>query len=152
MNLVVSSILEYGREDSLKLTIWCLFQPLSFPYLQIWQFLRWTDYFTPYRIIISFDPALFIHFLALDGAAFASRMPANKMTQQEIEFFPDVAHGSQSAMLEFLYIRNRLLQMWINNPGSELTAEKAQNTVVLPQSGQDRVYMWERGERGREGE
>lgn len=84
----------------------------------------------------SFDP----HFLstALDGAAFASRMPANKMTQQEIEFFPDVAHGSQSAMLEFLYIRNRLLQMWINNPGSELTAEKAQNTVVLPQSGKGR--------------
>ena len=72
----------------------------------------------------------------MDGAAFASRMPANKMTQQETEFFPDVAHGSQSAMLEFLYIRNRLLQMWINNPGSELTAEKAQNTVVLPQSGE----------------
>lgn len=73
--------------------------------------------------------------IALDGAAFASRMPANKMTQQEMEFFPDVAHGSQSAMLEFLYIRNRLLQMWINNCNSELTAEKAQNTVVLPQSG-----------------
>ena len=72
---------------------------------------------------------------ALDGAAFASRMPANKMTQQEMEFFPDVAHGSQSAMLEFLYIRNRLLQMWINNCNSELTAEKAQSTVVLPQSG-----------------
>jgi lysine-specific histone demethylase 1 len=68
-------------------------------------------------------------------------MPANKMTQQEAEFFPDVAHGSQSAMLEFLYIRNRLLQMWINNPGSELTAEKAQNTVVLPQSGQGRAYV-----------
>ena len=79
-------------------------------------------------------------------------MPANKMTQQEIEFFPDVAHGSQSAMLEFLYIRNRLLQMWINNPGSELTAEKAQNTVVLPQSGQDGgVCTREReGERGGE--
>ena len=79
-------------------------------------------------------------------------MPANKMTQQETEFFPDVAHGSQSAMLEFLYIRNRLLQMWINNPGSELTAEKAQNTVVLPQSGERKREKGKEIERKQKGD
>ena len=71
----------------------------------------------------------------LDGAAFSSRMPANRVTQCEGEFFPDVAHGSQSATMEFLFIRNKLLQTWLADPLTELTAEKAQNTVLLPQSG-----------------
>ena len=74
-------------------------------------------------------------YTGLDGAAFASRMPANKLTQQESEFFPDIAHGSQSAIMEFLFIRNKLLHTWLGDPTSELTAEKAQNTVLLPQSG-----------------
>lgn len=72
----------------------------------------------------------------LEGAAFASRMPANKMTQQEAEFFPDIAHGSQPAVMEFLLIRNRLLQAWLADPTSQLTAERAQGLVQLPQSGQ----------------
>ena len=62
-------------------------------------------------------------------------MPANKITQQESEFFPDIAHGSQSALMEFLFIRNKLLQTWVSEPTTELTAEKAQNIVILPQSG-----------------
>lgn len=75
-------------------------------------------------------------YTGLEGAAFASRMPANKMTQQEIEFFPDIAHGSQPAMMEFLLIRNRLLQAWLSDSTSQLTAERAQGLVQLPQSGQ----------------
>lgn len=63
-------------------------------------------------------------------------MPANKMTQQEVEFFPDVAHGSQPALMEFLLIRNRLLQAWLADPTAQLTTEKAQSLVQLPQSGQ----------------
>ena len=71
----------------------------------------------------------------LDGAAFASRMPANKLTQMEAEIFTDVAHGSQSAIMEFLFIRNKLLHAWLADPANELTAEKAQAAVVLPQAG-----------------
>ena len=71
----------------------------------------------------------------LEGAAFASRMPASKMTQQEMEFFPDIAHGSQPAVMEFLLIRNRLLQAWLADPTTQLTTEKAQGLVQLPQSG-----------------
>ena len=62
-------------------------------------------------------------------------MPANKMTQQECEFFYDIARGSQSAMLEFLFIKNKLLATWLADPTQELTAEKAQSTVLLPQAG-----------------
>ena len=75
-------------------------------------------------------------YTGLEGAAFASRMPANRMTQQETEFFPDIAHGSQPAVMEFLLIRNRLLQAWLADPLSQLTTEKAQSLVQLPQSGQ----------------
>ena len=57
------------------------------------------------------------------------------MTQQEMEFFPDIAHGSQSAVMEFLFIRNKLLQAWLQDSDVELTAEKAQQIVILPQSG-----------------
>ena len=75
------------------------------------------------------------HSPGLDGAAFSSRMPAGKITQQEMECFPDIAHGSQSAVMEFLFIRNKLLQTWLQDPTNELTIEKAQSVVVLPQSG-----------------
>lgn len=74
--------------------------------------------------------------LGLDGAAFASRMPANKLTQMEAEIFTDVAHGSQSALMEFLFIRNKLLHTWLADPSNELTTEKAQAAVVLPQVGE----------------
>ena len=79
----------------------------------------------------------------LEGAAFASRMPASRMTQQEVEFFPDIVHGSQPAMMEFLLIRNRLLQAWLADPTAQLTTERAQGLVQLPQSG-----WWEGGGAG----
>ena len=62
-------------------------------------------------------------------------MPANKMTQQEAEFFYDIARGSQSAVLEFLFIRNKLLATWLADPTQELTADRAQSTVLLPHTG-----------------
>ena len=58
--------------------------------------------------------------------------------------FPDIAHGSQSAVMEFLFIRNKLLQTWLQDPTNELTVERAQSIVVLPQSG-------ERGAEGKGG-
>lgn len=63
-------------------------------------------------------------------------MPANKLTQMETEIFIDIAHGSQSAIMEFLFIRNKLLQAWLADPAVELTTEKAQAAVILPQAGQ----------------
>lgn len=63
-------------------------------------------------------------------------MPAGKLTQMETEIFFDIAHGSQSAIMEFLYIRNKLLQVWLADPTIELTAEKAQAAVILPQAGE----------------
>jgi lysine-specific histone demethylase 1 len=71
----------------------------------------------------------------LDGAAFQSRLPANKLTKQEMDFFPDVAGGSQSAIMEFLFIRNKLLQAWLMDPFNELTPDKAQTIIHLPHPG-----------------
>lgn len=73
--------------------------------------------------------------LGLDGAAFQSRLPANKLTKQEMDFFPDIASGSQSAIMEFLFIRNKLLQAWLMEPKHELTPDKAQTIVHLPHPG-----------------
>lgn len=86
------------------------------------------------RAFSPFSPSPHVH-TGLDGAAFACRMPANKLTQMEAEIFFDIAHGSQSAIMEFLYIRNKLLQAWLADPTVELTTEKAQAAVILPQAG-----------------
>lgn len=47
--------------------------------------------------------------LGLDGAAFSSRMPADKLTKQEIEFFSDIAQGSNSTILDFIFVRNKIV-------------------------------------------
>jgi lysine-specific histone demethylase 1 len=48
----------------------------------------------------------------LEGAAFQSRMPFDKMTQVEAACFPDLVTPLQSQKL-YLHIRNRLLQVTI---------------------------------------
>ena len=52
-----------------------------------------------------------------------------------MDFFPDIASGSQSAIMEFLFIRNKLLQAWLQDPLNELTPEKGQAVVHLPHPG-----------------
>ena len=42
-----------------------------------------------------------------------------------MDFFPDIASGSQSAIMEFLFIRNKLLQAWLQDPLNEITPEEA---------------------------
>ena len=79
--------------------------------------------------------------VGLDGAAFQSRLPANKMTQLESDFFPDIASGSQSAIMEFLFIRNKLLQLWVLDPTVEFTPERAQAAVNLPHPGTIRALQ-----------
>ena len=50
--------------------------------------------------------------------------------------------------MEFLFIRNKLLQTWLQDPTNELTVERAQSIVVLPQSGERGVVRVEGGRRG----
>lgn len=45
----------------------------------------------------------------LEGAAFQSRVPFDKMTSQEAACFPDILQGPPQAQKVFLYIRNRLV-------------------------------------------
>ncbi|XP_069690611.1 lysine-specific histone demethylase 1A-like isoform X1 [Periplaneta americana] len=64
----------------------------------------------------------------LEGAAFQSRLPFDKMTATEAAGFPDVAQGPPQTLKVFLHIRNRLLQLWLENPKQQLLFEN-----VLPQ-------------------
>lgn len=45
----------------------------------------------------------------LEGAAFQSRLPYDKMTAQEAACFPDIAQSSPQSQKLFLYIRNRIV-------------------------------------------
>ena len=45
----------------------------------------------------------------LEGAAFQSRLPFDKMTSQEASCFPDVSQGPPPVQKQFLYIRNRMV-------------------------------------------
>lgn len=49
----------------------------------------------------------------LEGAAFQSRLPFDKMTSNEAASFPETTKCGLPAQLVFLNIRNRILQMWI---------------------------------------
>lgn len=67
----------------------------------------------------------------LEGAAFQSRMPFDKMTQVEAACFPDLVTPQQTQKL-FIHIRNRLLQMWLENPKVQLVAEDALKRLEPP--------------------
>ncbi|XP_053381174.1 lysine-specific histone demethylase 1A-like [Mercenaria mercenaria] len=68
----------------------------------------------------------------LEGAAFQSRMPFDKMTSQEAACFPDILQGPPQAQKVFLYIRNRLLQIWLDNPKQQVTFENALPQIEAP--------------------
>ena len=50
-----------------------------------------------------------INLTGLEGAAFQSRVPFDKLTSQEAACFPDILQGPPQAQKVFLYIRNRLV-------------------------------------------
>ncbi|XP_060587721.1 lysine-specific histone demethylase 1A-like [Ruditapes philippinarum] len=68
----------------------------------------------------------------LEGAAFQSRMPFDKMTSQEAACFPDILQGPPQTQKVFLYIRNRLLQIWLDNPKQQVTFENALPQIEEP--------------------
>ncbi|XP_039288943.1 lysine-specific histone demethylase 1A isoform X5 [Nilaparvata lugens] len=68
----------------------------------------------------------------LEGAAFHSRLPFDKMTATEASCFPDVSQGAPQTQKVFLHIRNRLLQLWLDNPKQELLLENAMPLIEPP--------------------
>ncbi|XP_022168682.1 lysine-specific histone demethylase 1A isoform X2 [Myzus persicae] len=68
----------------------------------------------------------------LEGAAFHSRLPFDKMTSNEAYCFSDVAHGPTQTQKVFLHIRNRLLQQWLDNPKQQLLFESALPLIEPP--------------------
>uniref|UniRef100_A0A4W4EY94 Lysine-specific histone demethylase n=1 Tax=Electrophorus electricus TaxID=8005 RepID=A0A4W4EY94_ELEEL len=68
----------------------------------------------------------------LEGAAFQSRLPHDRMTSQEAACFPDIISGPQQTQKVFLYIRNRTLQLWLDNPKVQLTFESTVQQLDAP--------------------
>lgn len=52
--------------------------------------------------------------LGVEGAAFQSRLPHDRMTSQEAACFPDIISGPQQTQKVFLYIRNRTVSVSLN--------------------------------------
>lgn len=50
-----------------------------------------------------------IFLLGLEGAAFQSRLPVDKLHADEAARFPDIEKGVPATQKLFLYIRNRLV-------------------------------------------
>ncbi|XP_050424955.1 lysine-specific histone demethylase 1A [Adelges cooleyi] len=76
----------------------------------------------------------------LEGAAFHSRLPFDKMTSNEAYCFSDVAHGPTQTQKLFLHIRNRLLQQWLDNPKQQLIFE-ASLPLIEPPYNTDKVLV-----------
>ena len=68
----------------------------------------------------------------LEGAAFQSRLPFDKLTSTEAACFPDVSGGPPQTQKVFLHIRNRLLQLWLENPKQQLLIENALPGIESP--------------------
>uniref|UniRef100_A0A673N269 Lysine-specific histone demethylase 1A n=1 Tax=Sinocyclocheilus rhinocerous TaxID=307959 RepID=A0A673N269_9TELE len=68
----------------------------------------------------------------VEGAAFQSRLPHDRMTSQEAACFPDIIGGPQHTQKVFMYIRNRTLQLWLDNPKIQLTFEVTVQQLEAP--------------------
>uniref|UniRef100_A0A182SHE6 SWIRM domain-containing protein n=1 Tax=Anopheles maculatus TaxID=74869 RepID=A0A182SHE6_9DIPT len=68
----------------------------------------------------------------LEGAAFQSRLPVDKMTAAEAVCFPHIIKHGLVTQRMFLNVRNRILQMWIEEPTVQLTYENALKKMESP--------------------
>lgn len=59
-------------------------------------------------------------------------MPYEKMTSNEAACFPDIAQGPLQTIKVYLHIRNRILQMWLENPKLQLTLENSISGIETP--------------------
>ncbi|XP_015514778.2 lysine-specific histone demethylase 1A [Neodiprion pinetum] len=78
------------------------------------------------------DPHVKELLTGLEGAAFQSRLPFEKLTSTEAACFLDVSGGPPQTQKVFLHIRNRLLQLWLENPKQQLIIENALPAVEAP--------------------
>lgn len=78
------------------------------------------------------DPVIKDLFSGLEGAAFQSRMPFDKMTSTEAACFPDIAQAALQTVKLYLNIRNRILQMWLDNPKQQLILEHTIEKIEAP--------------------
>lgn len=56
----------------------------------------------------------------------------NKLSTLEASSFPDIAELPSASHKVFLYIRNRILQLWIESPKQEVTLEAAIAAIEPP--------------------
>lgn len=75
---------------------------------------------------------------SLEGAAFQSRLPFDKMSSLEAECFSDLQGPSNCA---FIQIRNRILKMWFADPKKQLTQEQAVKKMEPPYNGDPALIM-----------
>ncbi|XP_065649185.1 lysine-specific histone demethylase 1A isoform X2 [Hydra vulgaris] len=68
----------------------------------------------------------------LEGAAFGARLPSDQMTAQETSCFQDISQGTLALQKKFLYIRNRILQLWLSNVREELVCETVISNIEPP--------------------
>lgn len=59
-------------------------------------------------------------------------MPFDKMTSAEAACFPDIAQAALQTVKVYLNIRNRILQMWLDNPKQQLIVEHAIEKIEPP--------------------
>uniref|UniRef100_A0A6P6XSE1 Lysine-specific histone demethylase n=1 Tax=Dermatophagoides pteronyssinus TaxID=6956 RepID=A0A6P6XSE1_DERPT len=85
--------------------------------------------------IVDDDPDQFIDHDAelstLEGAAFQSRLWADKMSTDEMKSFQDVVDNT-SLIPIFLHIRNSILKFWLINPKQQLLLENVYQRLEQP--------------------
>ncbi|XP_026733503.1 lysine-specific histone demethylase 1A-like isoform X1 [Trichoplusia ni] len=75
---------------------------------------------------------------SLEGAAFQSRLPFDKMSSLEAECFSDLVGPSSHT---FVQIRNRILKLWFEDPKKQLTQELAVQKMEAPYNGDPALVM-----------
>ncbi|KAJ2951204.1 hypothetical protein O0L34_g5597 [Tuta absoluta] len=75
---------------------------------------------------------------SLEGAAFQSRLPFDKMSSLETECFQDLQGPSA---LAFIQIRNRILKLWFENPKKQLVVEYAVQKMEAPYNGDPALIL-----------
>lgn len=84
------------------------------------------------KTIIKISEVLRPAFNNLEGAAFQSRIPYEKMTTHEASCFPDVISAGLVAQRVYLNIRNRIVKMWIDSPRNQLVVEDVLQNIEPP--------------------
>ena len=75
----------------------------------------------------------------LQYAALQSRLPYEILTAQETTLFADVLKTDTATVTKLLvYIRNKFLQLWLENPKHQLLMENALKQLETPYTSQDR--------------